>query len=296
MNEKIMKFFKCVFNKSSTPKSNVAVKRLKKPKKKKSKKAIAERKRKRSSYIASSFNRNFYPVEQFPQTRHSSLDMIEGFHSANIHDTYSYNLQSSRRSKSEPEIRAETAYAEYLRYYQKQILLQQEQARYLLNQTVQNTPLYHNYYDNNNNDPNAFISQQYQDFNLKQNINNNKILHQQSNHHSVPVLPIKYQQQQQQQQLSRHQSVRNLNNRNINDLSHSNVEEYHLVPTQQIPTQLLHSTTNTSSRCYPQFFAPSILSKNIFSGKSYHDKHDHHHHKRNSGKLTKVGNSFFFAE
>lgn len=273
-----MKFLKCISHKKSSPKSNVSVRKLKKSKKKRTKKKNPvktqdNKKRSRNSYIASSFNRNFYPTEQFPRRSFSSHDIIEAYESPNNEAyIYNYNLETGRRTKSEPEMRAETAYADYLRYYQKQILdLQiQNQARMKANQVMANTPLIcdsNNNNQNNNGDYGFLHNNSHQNIDLQNSYNmrqqyqalayndgtgnntNRMFMYQ----HQIPLqhnLKQKFVQQQQQQYYGNNNdggtSVRILNSHNNrhtmlgNDLSYLNGEEYHLLQGNNVfPSQMV---------------------------------------------------------
>lgn len=320
-----MKFLKCISQKKASPKSNVSVRKLKKSKKKRTKtKNVAkshEKKRNRNSYIASSFNRNFYPAEQFPRRSYSSHDIIEAYESPN-NDAYiyNYNIESGRRTKSEPEMRAENAYADYLRYYQKQILDLQNQARVKANQMMTNTPLICD--NNNNGDYGFFNNNSHQNIDLQNSYNmrqqrqtydgagnsNRMLMYQQQVpfQHNLKQRSVLQQQQQQYHGYNDgNTSVRSFNTNNnrhtmlSNDLSYLNGEEYHSLPSnnvfpaqmvkkQQIPTQLLHSRRNSSTNArfsYPQCFneATTLFTKRIFSSAGGLSRKSHQSHDK-SGK------------
>lgn len=323
-----MKFLKCISHKPTSPKSNVTVRKLKKSKSKRSKKKKGvvkshERKRNRNSYISSSINRNFYPSEQFPRRSYSSHDIIEAFDSpSNDTYVYNYNLETGRRTRSEPEIRAETAYADYLRYYQKQILELQMQNQARMKNFV-NTPII---CDTNNNNQQTndygFVSNSHQNIDNYYNLNYSKQQQKQQQQHvdesnnrmMMYQMPFQHNLLKQQSIVPHYNtSVRILNNNRLgNDLSYLNGEEYHpypnnsvfptqIVKQQQIPTQLLHSRRNSSGsatrfsypQCLSQFKKGFFLSSETFGKKIHksHDKRKHSHHKRSRSKVFK---HFFF--
>lgn len=74
------------------PKSNVAVRKIKRSRSKTSRSsASSSARRKRNSYIASSFSKNVYPIEHFPRNQ----DPMSQFHSGT----------KTRRVKSQPDVR-----------------------------------------------------------------------------------------------------------------------------------------------------------------------------------------------
>lgn len=104
-----MKFLKCIEStkNSYSPKSNVAVKRIKKSRGRRSSSSSIGGRRKRNSYIASSLNRSVYPDEYFPQQPPSQPQQLRNFSSQELIDQFHSGVGTKRRVKSQPEIRVE---------------------------------------------------------------------------------------------------------------------------------------------------------------------------------------------
>lgn len=95
-----MKFLKCFKSNRYRPKSNVSVKRIKKSRGHRSSPSSQGSRRKRSSYIASSFNKSVCPDEfiQQPRRSYSSQELLDQFYSGS---------KQKRRTRSQPEMRAD---------------------------------------------------------------------------------------------------------------------------------------------------------------------------------------------